>query len=68
MLQHRFCLWLRQHRAQRGGVGLLHGADAAKMLEQSLPRTLAHSGNLQQFGFAVAHLPALAMERHGKAM
>ena len=68
MPQHRFCLALRQHRAQSGSVGLLHSAHTAKMLEQSLTRPLAHAGNFQQLRFAVAHLPALAVEGHGKAV
>lgn len=68
MLQHRFCLWFGQHCSQRGGVGLLYGAHAAKVLQEPLPCALAHAWDFQQLGFTVAHLPPLAVERHGKAM
>ena len=41
---------------------------AAEVFEQTASRALADARNLQQFGGAVAHLPALAMEGHGEAV
>ena len=68
MAQDGLCLRFGQDGAEGGGVSLLDGADAAEMLEQTLAGAFADAGDFQQFGFAVAHLAALAMESDGEAV
>jgi len=50
------------------GCGLLHVSETAEMREQALACLAADSGNVEQFGIAVAHGAALAMVADGKAM
>jgi ketosteroid isomerase-like protein len=50
------------------GIGLLDGLHAAEMFEQAPRRACAYTGDFEQFGGAVAHLAALAMEGYGEAV
>src|SRR5262245_44628963 len=68
MPQHSLSLRFGQYCAQSGRVSLLHGTNAAEVLQEPLARALADAGDFQQLGFAIAHLPALAMESDREAM
>ena len=46
---HSFRLRFVEDGIQGRGVGRLYGPNAAEMLQQSLPGTLADAGNFQQF-------------------
>ncbi len=68
MLQN--CVYLRaaDDGSQRGSIRLLHRLQAAEMLQQPARSPLADTGNFQQFGAAVPHLPPLAMKGDRKAV
>jgi hypothetical protein len=55
-------------RGEGGGIGLLHSLNATEVFEQAAGRADANPRNLEQFGGAVAHLPALAVEGDGEAV
>ena len=58
----------RNNRRKRGRVRLPNSLHAAEVLEKAASGTRAHARNLHEFGGTVAHLTALAMERHGEAV
>lgn len=53
---------------ESGGVGLFDGLKAAEMFEEAAGGGFADSGNVAEFGGAIADLAPLAMEGDGEAV
>ena len=68
MIEDRLRLSPRDYCRQCRGIGLLDCLHASEMFQQPPGCALANSRNLPQFGGAVAHLPALAMECNREAV
>src|SRR3984957_10571257 len=63
-----FRLYAGQNCLQRRRVRLPDSLQAAEVFEEASSCTLTHAGNFQEFGGAIAHLAALAMEGYGEAV
>src|SRR5208282_2951346 len=68
MFEDGFGLGFGHHCRQRRYVGLLHGLQAAEMLQETTGGRFAYAGDFSQFGDSVSDLAALAMKGYGEAM
>ena len=66
MVADSFGLGFCYHCGERCGIGVFDGLQASEVFEQAARCVRADAGDIEQFGGAVAHLAAFAMESDGE--